>query len=105
MFKKIVVIERGFFWVEMHIKMVDYFYINMDSRKKSIYEKYLKTKMVSDKDWAFCEKIDWHPADELPLKEEFVKELQMARKEKPIKVNSVDEIFKQAILIHPFRYV
>ena len=65
----------------------------MDSHKKIIFEKYVKTKTVSDKDWAFCEKIDWHPVDELPLKKEFVKELQRARKEKPIKVNYVKEIF------------
>jgi hypothetical protein len=62
--------------------------------KKLIFEKYLKTKELSDREWAFCEKIDWHPVDELPLREEFKKELGKRRKEKGIKFKSVDEIFK-----------
>ena len=49
-------------------------------RKKEIFEKYLKTKKVSDEDWKFCEGIDWHPVDELPLRDEYVKKLEKARK-------------------------
>lgn len=56
-------------------------------RKKSIFEKYIKTGELSDKDWAFCEEIDWHPVDELPLKEEFLKELEKAKREKPVSLN------------------
>lgn len=62
--------------------------------KKLIFEKYLKTGNISDKAWKFCEKIDWHPADELPLKKDFVKRLEKAKKEKSIKVKSVSDIFK-----------
>ncbi len=49
-------------------------------RKKEIFENYLKTGKVSDEEWAFCEGIDWHPADELPLKQGYAKKLEKARK-------------------------
>ena len=62
--------------------------------KKMIFEKYLKTHEISDEDWEFCDRIDWHPVDELPLKEEFIKELEKAKKEKNIKLRSVSEIFR-----------
>ena len=63
--------------------------------KKVIFEKYLKTGEVSDDDWNFCEKIDWHPVDELPLKEEFRKKLLERRKGPFLKFRSVDEIFNK----------
>ena len=65
-----------------------------ESLKKDIFERYIKTGMITDKDWEFCDKIDWHPVDELPLKESFVKELESRRKEKPLKYVSVDELFR-----------
>ncbi|MBU2523290.1 MAG: hypothetical protein KKE23_03305 [Nanoarchaeota archaeon] len=65
-----------------------------ETMKKLIFENYIKTGSITDEEWEFCEKIDWHPVDELPLKEEFKKELERRRKEKPIKLNSVSEIFK-----------
>jgi len=65
-----------------------------ETMKKLIFENYIKTGNITDEEWKFCEKIDWHPVDELPLKEEFKKELERRRKEKPIKLNSVSEIFK-----------
>jgi hypothetical protein len=63
-------------------------------KKKEIFERYIKTGELSDEDWMFCERIDWHPVDELPLKEEFVKRLKEARKETPIRFNFVDEFFE-----------
>ena len=62
--------------------------------KKLIFENYMKTGKLSDKEWKFCEKIDWHPVDELPLKEELRKELEKRKKEKSIKLKSVSDIFK-----------
>ena len=43
---------------------------------KSIFEKYIKTVKLTKEETEFCEKIDWHPVDELPLKEEFIKKLK-----------------------------
>lgn len=62
--------------------------------KKLIFENYIKTGKLNDEEWEFCEKIDWHPIDELPLKEEFKKEMEKRKKEKSIKVKSISEIFK-----------
>ncbi len=66
-----------------------------ESRKKEIFEEYIKTKKLSDKDWGFCDSIDWHPVDELPLKKEFVEKLKKAKKETPIRYKSVDNFFKK----------
>ena len=62
--------------------------------KKLIFENYMRAGTLTDKEWEFCEKIDWHPVDELPLKEEFRKELEKRKKEKSIRVKSVSDIFK-----------
>ena len=63
--------------------------------KREIFEEYLKTGKLSDKNWKFCDKINWHPVDELPLKEEFVKEIKKRKKGPFIKLKSVDEIFEK----------
>ncbi|MDP2749250.1 MAG: hypothetical protein Q8O89_00275 [Nanoarchaeota archaeon] len=65
-----------------------------ETMKKLIFQKYLETGNVSDDDWAFCDKIDWHPVDELPLKKEYAQKLKKAKKEKAIKINSISSIFK-----------
>ncbi|MBU0979490.1 MAG: hypothetical protein KJ709_01675 [Nanoarchaeota archaeon] len=65
-----------------------------ETMKKLVFEKYLHTGEVCDSDWSFCERIDWHPVDELPLKKEYVKELQKARKEKFTRIRSVSDMFK-----------
>ncbi len=48
--------------------------------KKRIFEKFIKTGTLSEADQSFCDSIGWYPVDELPLKEEFVKELKDTRK-------------------------
>lgn len=60
--------------------------------KKDIFERYIKTGELSDEDRMFCERIDWHPVDELPLKEEFVNELQKARNEPSGKSMTLEEL-------------
>ena len=65
-----------------------------ETMKKLIFESYIKTGNLTDEEWKFCGGIDWHPADELPLKEEFKKELEIRKKEKSIRLKSVSEIFK-----------
>lgn len=51
-----------------------------EALKQEIFIRYIKTGEVTDEDWKFCEEIDWHPVDELPLKEEFIKGLEKAEK-------------------------
>src|SRR3989338_486071 len=65
-----------------------------ETTKKIIFENYIKTGILTDKEWEFCEKIDWHPVDELPLREEFKKEMEKRRKEKGIKFKNMDELRK-----------
>ena len=62
--------------------------------KKLIFENYLKTGTVTDEEWKFCEKIDWHPVDELPFRKEFLEKLKSVKKEKSIRIKSVSDIFK-----------
>lgn len=66
-----------------------------EALKKLIFENYMKTGTITDDEWEFCDKIDWHPVDELPLKEEFVKKLEKIKKEKFIRYNSVEELFRK----------
>ena len=65
-----------------------------ETMKKLIFENYIKTGKITDEEWEFCEKIDWHPVDELPLKEEFIKKLDKIKKEKGIKFKNMDELRK-----------
>mgnify|MGYP001613489841 CR=1 FL=1 len=65
-----------------------------EAMKRLIFENYIKTGGITDEEWEFCEKIDWHPVDELPLKEEFIKKLKKIKREKSFKrYNSVEEFF------------
>ena len=65
-----------------------------EALKKEIFETYIKTGKLSDENMEFCDKIDWHPVDELPLKEEFVKELEKARNEpsEPMTLEELDKL-------------
>ena len=65
-----------------------------ETMKKLIFENYIKTGSITDEEWEFCEKIDWHPVDELPLKEEFKKEMEKRKKEKGIKFKNMDDLRK-----------
>lgn len=65
-----------------------------EARKKLILENYLRLGTISDAEWKFCEKIDWHPVDQLPLKEEFVQEMNKIKQEKAIKLKSIADLFK-----------
>ena len=63
--------------------------------KRDIFERYKQSGELTDEDWEFCDRIDWHPVDELPLKEESIKKLESARKEKPVRYKSPDEFFEK----------
>ena len=65
-----------------------------EAMKKLIFENYIKTGSITDEEWEFFERIDWHPIDEFPLKEEFKKEMEKRRKEKGIKFRNIDELRK-----------
>ena len=62
--------------------------------KKLIFENYIKTGGITNDEWAFCERTDWHPVDELPLKKEFIEKLRKIKKEKGIKFKNIAELRK-----------
>lgn len=62
--------------------------------KKLIFESYIKTGNISNDAWKFCERIDWHPVDELPLKGEFIKKMKEIKKEKSVKFKNIEELRK-----------
>ncbi|MDI6738281.1 MAG: hypothetical protein QME12_07265 [Nanoarchaeota archaeon] len=53
----------------------------LELTKKAIFDKYVKTGKLSKADSEFCDRVDWHPVDWLPLKKEFVEKLKKAAKE------------------------
>jgi hypothetical protein len=66
--------------------------------KRYLFEKYIKTGELAKDEEKFCEKIDWHPVDELPIKKEFVKKVGEIRKStysKPIKPDQLKQWFKE----------
>lgn len=65
-----------------------------EAMKKLIFENYIKIGSITDEEWEFCDKINWHPVDELPLKEEFKKEMERRKKEKGINFKSIAELKK-----------
>ena len=65
-----------------------------ESRKKEIFEEYMKSHKLSPEDQEFCDKIDWHPVDELPMKKEFIEELKKARNEPAGKPMTLKELHK-----------
>lgn len=65
-----------------------------EAMKKLIFENYMKLGSITDEEWEFCDKIDWHPVDELPLKEEFKNEMERRKKEKGIKFKNMAELRK-----------
>ena len=65
-----------------------------ETKKKVIFDNYMKTGKITKEENEFCEEIDWHPVDELPMREEHRKEMERRLKEKPIRVNAISDIFK-----------
>ena len=49
--------------------------------KKEIFEEYMKSRKLSSVDQEFCDKIDWHPVDELPMKKEYIEKLKKISRE------------------------
>ncbi|MFA5888348.1 MAG: hypothetical protein WC852_06590 [Candidatus Nanoarchaeia archaeon] len=41
-----------------------------ETKKKVIFDNYMKTGKITKEENEFCEEIDWHPVDELPMREE-----------------------------------
>lgn len=68
--------------------------MRLDAIKKRIFESYKKTGKLNKKEQKYCEKVDWHPVDELPMKEEHIKEMKRRLKGPFIRINSIEELFR-----------
>ncbi len=62
-------------------------------KKRVIFERYIKGSKFSKEEELFCEEHDWHPTDELPLKEEYVKKLRKIMKGPHVEM-TLDELDK-----------
>ena len=66
--------------------------------KHEVLERYKQTGILTKEEEKFCEKIDWHPVDELPLKEEFVKRIKEVEKgphSKPMTLSELNNWFDE----------
>jgi hypothetical protein len=61
-------------------------------KKLLVLESYLDKKPISKKDWEWMEKNDWHPADEMELKQDFIEKMSNKKKQKIRKISSLDEL-------------
>lgn len=79
---------KTFNWVNWSLTAITKF------KMKSLFEKYMKKIEFSAEDNKFCELLDWHPVDELPMKEEYIKELLKASNEPstPMTSNELDKL-------------
>ncbi|PIN77143.1 hypothetical protein COV15_02955 [Candidatus Woesearchaeota archaeon CG10_big_fil_rev_8_21_14_0_10_34_12] len=85
---------------EFKTKLKEFLWVNWseiareEAMKKLIFENYIKAGSITDEEWEFCDKTDWHPVDELPLKDEFIEELKRIKKEKSIKFKNIADLKK-----------
>ena len=80
---------RSFIWVNWSE------IARIEAVKKLIFENYIRKKDLTEVECAFCERIDWHPVDQLPLREDFIKKLNEIKKGKFKKYNSAEEFFNK----------
>ena len=62
--------------------------------KRDIFEQFIETGELSAEDQEFCDRIDWYPVDELPLREEYVKKLKALSKKPAGKPMTIEEFNK-----------
>lgn len=62
--------------------------------KRYLFEKFLQTGNLTKEEEKFCHSIDWHPVDELPLQQDYIKKIQQIRKNKHAKPMTKEEAQK-----------
>jgi len=83
------------FSIIKHIPWVSWSEVGREElRKRKIFEGFIKTGELSAKDQEFCDRIDWYPVDELPLREEYVEKLKKIEKGPhiPMTLEELDEL-------------
>ena len=62
--------------------------------RRYIFENYTRTGTLTKDEKRFCEQIDWHPVDELPIKKEYIQKLNKIRKSSHSKPMTPQELQK-----------
>ncbi|MCX6665557.1 MAG: hypothetical protein NT038_05795 [Euryarchaeota archaeon] len=60
--------------------------------KRYLFHKYTKTGNLTQEEERLCEKIDWHPVDELPISAAFIKKLKGIEKGKHSKPMTKEQL-------------
>ena len=64
-------------------------------QKLELLRKFVEKEPISDEDFEWMDKHDWHPVDEMGLRPEFVKEsLHISKEGKFKKLKKVSDLFK-----------
>ena len=66
--------------------------------KRYLFEKYITSGKLTKEEERFCEQLDWHPVDDLPIQPEFIKKLRVTRSSshsKPMKPEQLKQWFKE----------
>ena len=90
--EEIVKTNRHIKWTEIARKAIREEAIKL--KKMELLSKYLDKKPITAQEWKLMDKIDWHPVDEVELKDSFVKDIIKASRGKSTKVNSIKELFE-----------
>ena len=67
-----------------------------ETLKRDIFDRFIKTNKLSESDQEFCDIMDWHPVDELPLRKEYIKKLKKIEKgphSKPMNAKDLNKWF------------
>lgn len=46
-----------------------------EAMKREMLERYISGEKLTDADWAFCDRVDWIPGDELQVRKEYLDKL------------------------------
>ncbi len=90
--EQIVMSNKQIKWTEVARRAIREEAIKL--KKMELLAKYLDKKPITAQEWALMEKMDFHPVDEVELKDGFARHVLKARSQKGRKANSVKELFE-----------
>jgi hypothetical protein len=48
--------------------------------KREMFERFLENRKLTKEDLEFCDRIDWYPYEELPIRKEYLRKLERLEK-------------------------
>ncbi len=89
--EQVVKNNRHIKWTEIARKAIREEAIKL--KKLQLLSKYLDKKPISAEEWRLMDRIDWHPVDEIALRDDFARGVLGASREKARKISGVDGLF------------